>query len=298
MKSLLMILPLFLLSFSLGWAQSSFEDSDGKSSFIFDEIGGTGKINLTDASIKISYLYRKSNKPCRYGVELSGKATNGISTLFEKDNIAPEAKVKVSFGRQWLLSKKSPGSDKVKRGIIVDDWATIQLGYSRAQYKLFTPSKPLADQIQKKNFDGFSLTAYYNALLRGNVLIGLSIGLDHQSNYTSLKEIELSDRTTVFDSAGFSRITNKTEKLRQGNFAEVNHFLGNYDIVWVPEFLHNRIGFDLFSRFDWNKDDNSFKPGIGVFITEEEAWTKVVGGITFESVEGNLRVGLLAGFNF
>lgn len=297
MKSLLMILPLFVLSFSLGWAQSGFEDSDGKSSLIFEK-GGTGKINLTDASIKISYLYHKSNKPCRYGIELSGKASNGISTLFEKDNIAPEAKVKLSFGYQWLLSKKISGSDKEESGIIVDDWATIQLGYSRAQYKLFTPTKSFADQIQKKNFDGFSLTAYYNVLLRRNVLIGLSIGLDHQNNYTFLKEIELSDRTTVFDSAGASRTTNKTEKLRQGNFAEGNHTLGNYDIVWVPEFLSNRIGFDLFGRFDWNKDDNSFKPGIGVFIVEKGAPSKVVGGITFESVEGNLRVGLLAGFNF
>jgi hypothetical protein len=291
------VLSLLFFPCSWGWAQAGFEDSDGKSSLIFQQ-GGTGRINLTDASLKVSYLYQKDNKPGRFGIELSGKATNGISTLFDKDDIAPEATVKLSFGCQWLLGKKMTRDEGEEGSMIVDDWATIQIGYSRAQYKLYTPTNAFVDQIQKKNFDGFSFTAYYYVLFQGNVSIGVAVGLDHQNNYASLKEIELSDRITVLDSAGVMRTTNDTEKLRQGVFAEGSAKLWNFDIVWIPEFLKYRIGLDLFGRCSWQKGENTFKPGVGVFICEDGAPTKVVGGISFESVEGKLRVGLVGGFNF
>jgi hypothetical protein len=294
LKSIILV-AFLLLPISPVWAQAGFEDSDGKSSLILKQ-GGTGRINLTDASIKVGYVYQQSTEPFRLGVELSGKATNGISTLFEKDDIAPEAKAKLSLGWQWLLSTKPSAGEE--SSLVVDDWATFQLGYSRAQYKLFDPTNPFAGQIQNRNFNGFSFAMYYNVLFRSNISIGVSLGLDHQNNYTDLKEVELFDRVTIYDSVGVFRATTKTEKMRQGDFVETNHTLGNYDIVWVPEFLGNRIGFDLFGRFDRNNDENMFKPGVGVFIAEKGAPTKVVGAISFESIEGRLRIGLLVGFNF
>ncbi len=298
MDKLVMLMTLFFFFSPLLKAQSGFEDSEGKSSIIYLESGGIGKINITDANIKLCYLHHVSDEYFRYGGEVMGKASNGISTLFEKKDIAPEAKIRASLGYQWILSAKPSGEVEEDNTMIVDDWTTIQVGYSHGQYRIVNPRNSFDHQIEKQKFDGFSIVGYYNLLFKHNFFLGVSIGLDRQNNYGSLEEVEVTDRTVTFDTSGFSRSIVTTESLRRGEFIVNNHFLANYDIMWIPGFLNYRMGIDLFGRYDRGGGNSNFKPGIGLFITEKGAPTKVVGGITFESVDHVLRIGLMTGINF
>jgi hypothetical protein len=276
-------------------AQSGFEDADGKSSVILGE-GGTGRINISDANIKVSYLYRNSKSYFRFGIEFTGKAENGFAPLFQNENIAPNAGGKISFGYQWILSKKPKGEPITS--IFVDDWLTLQIGYNRAQYKLFFPNNAMSTQIQKQDFDGYNITGYYNILFKQNFFLGLSLGFNKENNYQSLKEIEITDKSIIIDSSGFQRSTNNTFKIREGTYKTSNHVLFNYDLIWVPDFMKDLIGIDIFGRYDKDPDNNNFTPGIGIFITQRGAPTQVIGGISFSYEQKELKIGFISGYNF
>jgi len=277
-------------------SQTTFEDTDAKSSIVLYK-GGIAQINITDASIKIGYQYYRTDIPIRFGLELSGKNANGIAMLFEKGNFVPETKITLSIGQQWLLSKKPDGTCRDNL-LIQDDWLTIQIGYKRAQYSLFIADNIYDNQIEKKNFDGYSIMVFHNILFQGNVLTGISLGYEQQNNYGSLKKIEVTDTKTIYEGEGQLRTTTQTQKLRQGDYIENNHLLANFDIIWVPDFLGEQVGIDFFGRYDGSKDKKIFKPGLGFFILKKGAPTIVLGGITFESVEKKLRIGLIAGLKF
>ncbi len=280
---ILFLLPCMLIG------QSTFQDSEGKSSIVINQ-GGIGQINITDATIKIGYLYYDTKYPFRFGIEVSGKATNGFATLFKKEEVVPEAKMKISFGYHELLKKKS--------GVISDDWLTFQVGYQRGNYKLFDPAMDYEHQIRKEKFDGFSAMIYYNMILKGSVLIGISLGIERQNNYQYLEKVEINDITTVSENDKTIRRISSTQELRQGEYKKNDHFLANFDILWEPDFFSGRLGIDLFGRYDSTKNQKAFKPGVGIFILKKEAPTKVIGGITFEMVEKQLQIGLTAGIDF
>jgi hypothetical protein len=276
------------------YGQSAFGDSEEKTSIVLNT-GGVAQINIKDASIKIGYLYRKSDKPFRLGIQLTGKITNGLGSLVENGEISPEAKFNLSLGYQWLLSKETSGKTP---GTIVDDWFTIRVGFYKGQYKLFIPGNDYEDQIQKKDFEGLSVIAFYNILFRTNIIMGISFGYERQNNYQTLEEVEITDTTTVYEGNGTLRTQSATQKVRKGDYLESNYMLANFDVLWIPGFIGNRIGIDLFGRYDSTKDKKIFKPGIGLFIVQKGAPTKVIGGITFETIEKKLKIGLFAGFNF
>ena len=137
-KTNYILLILFLIP-SIMNSQSTFQDSEGKSSIVLQQ-GGIGQINITDANIKIGYLYHKTDDPFRFGIEISGKAANGFAALFKKEKVVPEAKMKLSLGYHEILKKKSE--------VISDDWLTFQAGYQRGNYKLFARTKDYENQIQ------------------------------------------------------------------------------------------------------------------------------------------------------
>ncbi len=85
-------------------------------------------------------------------------------------------------------------------------------------------------------------------------------------------------------------------RARVGDYKETTDVLLNADYVWFPPAFGSRIGLDAFAR--WNLTRGSFEPGLGVFITQPNAPTRVVGGLSVSSVDGDLNVGLISGFNF
>ena len=182
-------------------------------------------------------------------------------------------------------------------------WLTMSVGYKRARFNLFRENEVLSNQFIEEGFDGWSGMIYYNHMpSNGNALFGLSAGVERQNNILSLAEVEVIDRITVFSNEDTTRISERVTAARQGEYAENWAFITNLDLVWIPSELGNRIGFDLFGRLDTGKEGSEvLTPGIGVFITEAETPTRVVGGMSFEFESfdpGKLRVGLIVGFKF
>ncbi|HEY5536465.1 MAG TPA: hypothetical protein VIL99_16215 [Ignavibacteria bacterium] len=297
MKTIIFILFTLIIFQPYINAQTGFEDADSKSSIILDK-NGVSKFNITDASIKIGYLFHNSESRYRFGFDVSGKAENGIASLFENDNIAPNANLNLTLGYQTIFSQPLDAPNLNTKYFIVDDWFTIQIGYNKAQYKLFNPLKAKEEQVQKRNFDGFNVTGYYNILFKYNYFLGVSLGFAKLNNYQSLNEVELIDKTIVIDELGFQRYINKTQKLRRGDLNIVNHILLNFDAVWIPKFFSYRVGIDVFGRYDKFEETDSFTPGLGIFITQEGAPTHVIGGISFSYKDKDLKIGLISGFNF
>lgn len=272
-------------------AQGAFEDSEGKSGIVLNT-GGAGIINITNGSAKIAYVYINTTSHWRFGAEIQGSLTKGIGSLFVEKSVAAQAGGKATIGYQHLLSEKpTPGSTPV---FFKDDWLYMQLGFSRASNALFDRE---VNAITKRPFDGYSAMLYYNVLIsNGSFLIGVAAGFDRQNNSTELTPVEIIDGTPVVSGR---TLTSSTDAL-EGDYKESNHLVANADIVWLPNFLGNRIGVDLFGRFDANATEKSstFKPGFGLFINEAGNPTHVIGGISFESVSGKLRVGIMGGFHF
>lgn len=296
------------LCFHICYGQTAFEDSESKSSLILFQ-GGAGKINFSETSFSLNYIYRNSQNKLRFGAEISGKLTEGMGTLFDDGSFQPGAGLKASIG--WELNTVAPqdssndlADTKGEDNITLPKWLTVVAGYSRTQFDLFKADESAADQIAKEPFDGLFLAVHYNALVcDGECLFGLSLGVERQNNFQSLPVIVVVDRKNVYTEPDSTRTIEKTMNVRSfDDFKTNGALIINGDFVWVPRFLGHRIGIDFFGRIDTGKKGSkAIKPGIGFFMAEENAPTRVVGGISFE-FEGfkldGLRVGLVTGFKF
>jgi hypothetical protein len=211
------------------------------------------------------------------------------------------------------------------------DWLTFQTGYKRARYKLLNESGAFADQVRKQSFDGYNVTLGYNALItlaklasirearqqlkmrrdqgealtnvpdgppQGSIIFGASIGVERRNNVDDLKEIEVEDQTFTSVGGTTQRRAVSRQQVLSGIYKEFTAVPLNTDVVWHPASLAGRIAFDAFTRSNLGDVNREFVPGVGVFITEKGAPTKVVGGISFSFKDGKARIGLVGGFHF
>lgn len=292
MRTILSILLSALISAATAYAQAAFEDSEGKSAIVLDN-GGAGIINIADGSAKIGYVFQAGDM--RFGGDVTGKLTKGVGTLFSNGSAAAQAGGAFRVGWHYILAP-SPAPGTPPGGFIKDDWAYAQIGYTHSSATLFDRG---ANAIAKRSFDGYSAGLFYNATMAGNFLVALAGGYERRNNVADLEVVEVTDETVV--SAGPPvRTTRKVTVAVEGAYAESDHIVANYDLAWFPDFLSNRIAIDLFGRFDRDVDarNSTFKPGLGVMVIEQGKPTHVVGGLSFESVSGKLRVGIMGGFHF
>lgn len=319
LRSTILLGILLALTASLAWGQTGFEDSEGKSSIVILE-GGTGKINVTDKSIKIGYLYRQSPGVLRFGAEVFGKASEGRGVVFSSGTFQPEAGFNLSLGFDLndidlrdvprLDStnvedfKKKLEKQLAKRKIY--NWITFRVGYKRAQYDLFRPGSKAPDQIEKQAFNGYSGAVHYNAMIcQGDCLFGLSFGVDGKNNISTFKDVEVFEEVDFSTNADTTRLVRRTKKAKRQDkeaYKETAAFLINMDLAYIPSKLGNRIGFNFFARFDTGKEDAELlRPGLGIFITEDKAPSRIIGGASLEFGSFRFdkpRVGLVAGFKF
>jgi hypothetical protein len=211
------------------------------------------------------------------------------------------------------------------------DWLTFQVGYKRGRYKILNETGAFADQVRKQNFDGYNATVAYNALLtladvkanreereqlklsrdqgapltnvpdgppQGSIILGVSLGVERRNNIGDLKEIEIEDQTFTSTSGTTERRALSRQQVLDGVYKEFIAVPLNTDVVWHPRPLAGRVGINFFTRSNLGNVNREFVPGVGVFITQEGAPTKVVGGISFSIKDGNGRVGLVGGFHF
>lgn len=118
------------------FSQANGEDSKGNP-FTFSHPGGQFTINLNNNTIKIESLFRFKNN-WLLGFGISGKAENGVSSLFSTGEISPGAKFNLNIGF-------SLGADKIIKKI--NDLHEGAMSILGSSYKKLDT---LFDKIKKK----------------------------------------------------------------------------------------------------------------------------------------------------
>jgi len=290
----------FFVAAATSFAQrAGFETGDGKTSIFLSDSGALN-FNVADTSIRFGYVRRVSTDPLIWGFELFGKPSNGVADFFSKGKPANEGGGALSFGRHNFLAKDIDDQDGCE--VVKDDWFVVQGGYRRASFNNF-PKSGLAPNNRKRNFDGYSGTVSYNArmALKGNgtgILAGVTTGVERRNNLDDLLPVTI--ETNVASAVTASQPT-VAKQVRTGYFGDYKEYVSvpvYTDLIFLPLKFNSRIAFDLFTRSAVAGDNRSFAPGVGVFYTKKDSPTKVIGGISASYKDGNLRLGLVAGFNF
>lgn len=282
-------------------AQSTIGDSENKTALVLGSSGGVLSVNFTDNSAKGGYAWRGSASPYWFGVEFSGKAANGYASLFDGSGISPEAGASVWAGYQPKHYKKNCDLSKAPTSWVRDWWLGAKLSYTRGEYVLIDKTKPLDEQAGKKSLDAPELALFINALTRGNILAGVQGGIRRTSNYGDLDEVDVIDRTAIGSAGTTERILEKKTSGRSGDYRELMERFVNADLFWVPGCFNNRVGVDGFIRYTYpDQGTSSFEPGVGFFILEKGAPTKIIAGITVQrdATEEKMKLGLSLGYNF
>jgi hypothetical protein len=297
---ILRILIILLIQYSSTYCQSALGDANDKTSLILQN-GGAISVNISENSTKVNYLVRKTSHPLRFGVELTGKATNGFASLFDGTNISPETNAKLSFGYQPQKYKTASSAINGDSSFIRDQWMTMQIGYRRGEYALVDQNDATIAQASNKFQNSPSFFIFYNALFRGNILAGISAGYIRQNNYQTLKKIDIIYRTTIKISDTTTQNSEQTISGRSGKYTEFDEYQSNVDILWVPGICANRLGVDLFLRYAYSDlNQNKFIPGIGLLVVKENEPSRIISGITaqWDNESHNAKFGFVTGFNF
>lgn len=178
------------------------------------------------------------------------------------------------------------------------DRLTFQGRYAFQQFNLFNPAAPFASQLTKKDFRSPSAELIYTRYIGGGKLFGVSIGVEKANNSGDLTEVDIRDYITG-TSGPTTREFGRTRKALLGDFRQYTRSFVNADFAVFPKKFKRRIGVNLFARSEIAGENKGVRPGIGIFLSEKGAPTKVIGGVSF-SVDNNgkANLALTAGYNF
>jgi len=254
--------------------QSIFEDRKGQSA-IFLPHGGTFRFDSSDASLKLSFAHKISNRKLYYGFDLSGKTNDGLMSLFSKGNISPGVKFNGYLGIQELF----------KSSKLLDGWINWKIGNEVSSFNLFNPDLAFSDQVQDELFYGYSTSLAFNTKIGGNKLIAISLGYQKSNNYEDLDEIELSDLISITDPiSGVTRSYQTKSNARMGDYETYNDIPINLDFFWTPGKMP-RIGFYHYWRTTLRdgKSKNGF--GSGLYLLKKNNPLSANAGIVFEAAD-------------
>jgi hypothetical protein len=276
--------------------QSIYEDKKGASA-IFLPSGGTFRLNLADASLKLSYANMITTKKLFYGFDVSGKTNDGLSSLISNGNISPVAKVNGIIGLKELFRKSNS----------YDGWLALKIGYEGSSFKLFNPASKFSEQLKKRTFNTFTSSINLNFKIGGNKLLAISAGYQKVNNYTDLEEIELTDTKSFKDSVSNTvRSYESKVAARTGNYEVYDQVPINLDFFWTPD-INPRIGFYHYWRTRFTDGKAKHGIGSGLFLLKKNNPLSSVAGLVFDIAdiskldEGfgkNFTVNFLIAYNF
>jgi hypothetical protein len=315
------LLTLLAITFVPAQAQMPFQDAKGNGSILLSD-GGFVQLNLADPSVRIGYLHDLSSQRWSVGFDVSGKLTGSRASLLNKNQVSPDVKVGFTFGRKYLFAHRLDLSDPsdvqklkdaqtkaVSHGAKPSDdfgeyWKALpydrlalQIGYAFKQYSLFDANAAFEKEVFKKDFHSPSAAVVYSIQLNGSSLYGAALGIGRSNNSSDLTEVDVRDiNSTTFSST--VREVVRTRPVLRGDFKQSTSVYLNSDYVWYPRTTFSRIGVDFYTRSVFTGIDKGFHPGIGVFLSEKGAPTRVLGGVTVSYDQGKASVALVAGFSF
>lgn len=203
------------------------------------------------------------------------------------------------------------GTKLTARGdLIYDAWNT-QIGFTRSSYELFDPKQAFVSQFSRKDFNGYSIQAAYNAFYGGRKLpriFGVALGYARKNNAGELDTVTATDRQTIAAADGLTqRILESQRKGLQGDYRENSVMTLKTDAVFYPDLFHSikdpasirsTIAIDLFTRSTLGSGGR-FVYGAGLYLTQPGNPLKVYGGVNvYKDTDNKLAVNLTTGFNF
>lgn len=274
--------------------QIILEDKDGNSSIYLPK-GGYFRLNTSDASLKLSYIFSNSKNHIYGGFDISGNTQNGILPLLSKGQIVPGINFNVLFGYKEL---------EVLNNVV---WIGLKFGYEGASFDIFNPKNDFNNQIKNVSFNNFSTSLYANTQIfeSGRCFLGFSVGLKRSNNYKDLDDLELTDETVFFDT--LNHITRSYKIIRTvkvGDYKTYNVVPINIDLFWYPT---NQFGLYHFwrSKLIDNNITNSF--GTGFYLLKNGSPFSSIGGILFQindiskidaGFSKNITISFIIGYKF
>jgi hypothetical protein len=312
--SILILIAAFSTSVN---AQRPFQDAKGESP-IFINNGGFAQFNVSDSSIRFGYLYEVNPNPWNFGFDVSAKVTGTKAGILEDNQLVPNFKVTLTPGKKYVFTRRLtlPEIEEMAQklgktqGEDIGDYfemapfdrLAVQIGYAYKRYTLVDPNLPFDRQVFRRNFHSPSLSLAYFIQLDGRNLFGVSAGGERSNNSNDLTEVEVRDITIPTDmGGGLAREVVRTRDALRGDYRESTRVFINTDYVWFPKGLDTRLGFlglNFFTRSGLRGDQKGFRPGIGIFLSEEKKPTRVRGGASFSYQDGKASIALIAGFTF
>ncbi len=285
-------------------AQALLGDGKSESSLILDR-GGHLSVNMTDKKAQVAYVHDLTGR-WNFGFDLFGRVANKVATLFDGENISPEAGFNFTLGVKGPLgpdidetSEEDIQDEGKWKGTVRSDWIYVRVGYKRGSYNLFDGDRPFEDQLYTRHADLPSLGLFYNVLI-GTPMLGISVHYERANNYENLARIS-SVEYTIIGSDGSTRILEEEISARSGDFEEFDLFAVNIDFMWVPDATRGRLGVDIFLRVKDGGDFNSVtEPGLGFFLLEDGQPNRIVAGLTgkLKDPDNKIVLGLVVGYNF
>jgi hypothetical protein len=241
-------------------------------SAIFLSNGGTFRLNTADASVKLSFVNKVSNRRFFYGAEVSGKTEDGLLPLIAEGRVSPGVKLNGVLGIQEFFRSTNN----------LDGWLLLKLGYEGSDFKLYDPALSFASQFKDSSFNSFTSSLAFNLKVKGNVVAAVSLGYQKKNNYDKLDEVEVTDTKTVVDPvSGVSRTSKTTIKGRQGEYVESKVVPLNIDGFWFPKNTP-RIGFYHFWHAEFNNKKTVSGLGSGIYLLKKKNPLAAIAGIVFE----------------
>lgn len=276
--------------------QSAYQSGDGQTSIYLDQSAAT--VNFGDSKVNFSYVNRHSVRKLFWGLEAFAKASSGVTNLFSSDKPKiPEG------GGDFVLGFHNPFnlSTGASPKLFVDDWWLVDAGYSRSSF--YVSSVPTPIDSAKRSFDRFRTVVAYNALVNGFFAFGVAAGAERRNNLSDLKQV-------VFETVLVPSPTGSSNSITQTQAG----FLGNYrQYIAAPIYtdllfllppakkifnLDYQIGIDGFTRSNLAAFNRTADGGVGIFLTQKGAPTKVLGGVSASWNGGKVQVAVVASYIF
>ena len=300
--------------------------------------------NSKDGSLKGRLVLRTKSgilKMRMFGFEIGGKSANGYTSLFKGGSVSPDARVDI-FAIWSLHGKENATATEANSApFLRGHWFGVRAGYRRGEYRMKTDetSDETSDILipigfTDKTLNGPSVFGHYNVFLRNKFFMGASIGYAHESNYSKLSQIEVSDTRMKTLKDGTSRVEKKNFTAREGTYEAFRLVGGSADILWIPSFPDTTEKVDnessdkktskifalgVFVRYTFrfgkiSSSHYSLEPGVGLFFFDsfskksesdevnplKSFLSKIDGGIIaqYDVGENDVKFGFVSSYSF
>jgi hypothetical protein len=286
-------------------AQSTMENSKGDAAVILPAgplAGGVLSVNTESSSVRLAFLDRSTASPWYYGLEASGKANNGVASLFQGKDVAPGAKFAINIGRHSLGISRREGGDL--------NWLNLHIGYEVARFTLFDKSSEFSSQVSTRTVSSPELLVSYGHMWHGAIVLVGSVGVARQNNYEDLRPLKALQTEVLPGPAGVTRTITSEINARVGSLAESNVGVMRLNGLVVPGFVDNRLGLAFYTDTGFADDlDRGTTIGGGLHILKKGQPSQSLGAVVVEvadvfknhpdsSLHRTLRVFVQAGVPF